>query len=186
MALTRDCFGRLVASFKPSFPVAIAADFMEEGKQSVRLRELETEADMRRALTIREAVFVEEQGIPRVSDRDGRDEEALHVLVFVGETPAGTGRMTARADRVGHIARIAVLPEFRGRGLGRLIVEALERRARREGMSGVYLEAHEELTPFYQKLGYQTVPATKWVGSHRLVAMTKTFTACEERGADPT
>lgn len=159
---------------------------MSGGEQRVRLREIETEAHMRYALAIREAVFVEEQGILRALDRDGRDEDALHVLVFVGETPAGTGRVLARADGIGHVARIAVLPAFRGRGLGRLIVEALERLARREGMCGVYLEAHEELTLFYQKLGFQTVPATKWVGSHRLVAMTKAFAECEETGPDST
>ncbi len=158
---------------------------MDEGKPSVRLREIETEADVRRALSIREAVFVEEQGIPRASDRDGRDAEALHVLAFMGETCAGTGRLSARADHIGHIARVAVLPAFRGQGLGRRLVEALERLAVREGMSGVYLEAHEARIPFYRKLGYTTVPATKWVGSHRLVAMTKAIGAREEAGVKP-
>ncbi len=131
------------------------------------------------ALSIRKTIFVEEQGIPLLADRDGNDDEAVHVLAYVGNAPAGTGRMLPLSDGRAHLARIAVLPEFRGHGLGRLVVEALEKCASKAGLQEVYLEAHEHLAPFYQRLGYRSTLGTKQVGAHRLVAMTKTLT---ERG----
>lgn len=130
---------------------------------------------MQCALVIRERVFVEEQGIPLFEDRDGNDERSVHVLACVGELPVGTGRLLPRPDGLGHLARIAVLPDFRGRGLGGRIVRTLESCARKAGLRGVYLEAHEHLAPFYRRLGYHRTPGTRRVGTHRLVNMTKTF-----------
>ena len=44
-------------------------------------------AELDAALALREAVFAGEQGVPVAADRDGRDDEALH-LVAVGDDGA--------------------------------------------------------------------------------------------------
>lgn len=59
---------------------------------------------------IREAVFMQEQGVPTELEFDGLDGSAMQVLVAVNGRYVGTGRMLSD----GHIGRIAILkPTFR-------------------------------------------------------------------------
>jgi GNAT superfamily N-acetyltransferase len=68
----------------------------------------------------------------------------------------------ARFDETrGEVKRMYVVPEARGRGLGRLVLEALEREARRLGYHGLVLEtgtAHEEALGLYRSSGYERIP----------------------------
>ena len=101
---------------------------------------------------IRGKVFVEEQNVPSELDFDDEDPGAFHVLVFSDDIPCGTGRMLDD----GHIGRIAVLKEFRGIGLGSIIVEALVNLAIEEQYPRVYLGSQKHAIGFYQKLGFTT------------------------------
>ncbi len=99
---------------------------------------------------IREAVFINEQHVPRELEFDGLDDTAVHVLAHVNEQPAGTGRVLDD----GHIGRIAILKAFRGQGLGARVVLALIDEAARGGCQRVYLGAQLQAVEFYQKLGF--------------------------------
>ena len=100
---------------------------------------------------VREQVFVQEQQVPLELEWDGLDAEALHVLAVDAKgRPVGTGRMLAD----GHIGRVAVLPTWRGRGVGRALVAALLELARRRGLHRVRLAAQTEAIGFYETLGF--------------------------------
>lgn len=100
---------------------------------------------------VREQVFVQEQKVPLELEWDGLDAEALHVLAEDPEgRPIGTGRMLAD----GHIGRVAVLPAWRGRGVGRALVAALLELARRRGLHRVRLAAQTGAIGFYETLGF--------------------------------
>lgn len=135
--------------------------------------EAETAAQRRQARAIRRAVFVEEQGIPAALDADGRDAIGRHVLALDAGRPAATGRLIVEADGTGTLARIAVLPAYRGQGLGRRIVERLEGLARQAGCREVRLHAHAHLEPFYARMQYRAQPETTEAAGYRLVVMTK-------------
>ena len=135
--------------------------------------EAETAPQRQQARAIRRAVFVEEQGIPAALDADGRDGEARHVLALDGARPAATGRLVVEADGSGTLARIAVLPAYRGQGLGRRIVERLEALARQAGCRTVRLHAHAHLEPFYAGMAYRTHPEEIEAAGYRLVTMIK-------------
>ena len=69
------------------------------------------------AREVRTRVFVEEQGYQ--NEFDSHDADAVHLCLYDG----GRGVATARAyrhseDGVYVLGRVAVLPDFRGRGLG--------------------------------------------------------------------
>jgi predicted GNAT family N-acyltransferase len=100
---------------------------------------------------IRNIVFTGEQGIDQAIDFDGQDPGAVHVLVRTGQGYAGTGRMLSD----GHIGRLAVLKEHRGRRLGTMAVGALVDEAKRRGMRRVYLGAQKQAVGFYAKLGFR-------------------------------
>ena len=138
------------------------------------IEEVQTPEALRQAQAIREHVFVVEQGIPLELEHDGLDAASIHVLAFDDGTPAATGRLTRASDREGVLARIAVLPAYRGQGLGKRVVQHLEVLARREGLTTVSLKPHQYLEDFYQKMGYTTVLGSfSTVGPHPLLTMTK-------------
>ena len=140
------------------------------------LEENQTPEALRQAQAIREQVFVVEQGIPRELEHDGWDDASLHVLALHDGTPAATGRLTIGSDREGVLARIAVLPAYRGQRLGKRVVQRLEALARREGLATVSLKPHHYLEDFYAGLGYVTVPGSfTTAGPHPLITMTKSL-----------
>lgn len=134
-----------------------------------------TAADRRRAAAIRHAVFVVEQGIPEHLDRDGLDDGATHVLGWWGDRAVATGRLVTEPEATGHLGRIAVLPDFRGRGLGRRVVAALETAARAQGLHTALLHAHSHLEAFYRALGYRPAGLPFDAGGYRLIPMKKTL-----------
>lgn len=101
---------------------------------------------------IRKTVFCQEQNIPHALDFDGQDPQAYHVLAYHHQTPCGTGRLLSD----GHIGRIAVLKEYRKRGYGKQIVEALIEVAQNHEYPSVYLGSQKHAIGFYQKLGFKT------------------------------
>ena len=140
------------------------------------IEEIQTPQALRQAQAIREQIFVAEQGIPRDLEQDGLDAASIHVLVRCDGAPAATGRLTMASEGEGVLARIAVLPAYRGQGLGKRVVQHLETLARREGLVTVSLKPHHYLEDFYQKMGYTTVPGSfSAAGPHPLIMMTKSL-----------
>jgi ribosomal protein S18 acetylase RimI-like enzyme len=63
--------------------------------------------------------------------------------------------------RRGLIYHLAVLPERRGTGLGRVLMEAIEGRLKAKGCLKAYLLVAPEnldVIPFYEKLGWEEMP----------------------------
>lgn len=99
---------------------------------------------------VRRRVFVDEQAVPESEEWDEVDPVCLHLLVQRNREPVGTGRLAAD----GKIGRIAVLSEFRGRGVGAEILRRLLQEARARGLPEVYLHAQVTAMPFYAKQGF--------------------------------
>jgi predicted GNAT family N-acyltransferase len=112
-----------------------------------------TWADDRAALqSVRRSVFIEEQGIPESDEWDDIDPVARHVLVVAGNRDAvGTGRL----EPTGKIGRVAVLPQYRGTGVGSLIMGHLVNHATESGFTKVYLHAQAAAAGFYERLGFR-------------------------------
>ena len=102
---------------------------------------------------IRRTVFIEEQQVPKELEWDGEDEAALHVLVTEDSNPIACGRMLAD----GHIGRMAVLKDYRGRGAGRLMLKTLLMEAEKLRRGRVFLNAQTQAAGFYAKYGFYTV-----------------------------
>jgi len=102
------------------------------------------------AAPVRTAVFVHEQGIPAELEWDDADAVSLHCVARLGDTIAGTGRLLPD----GHIGRMAVLPDYRGHGLGGVILERLVVAARERGDEAVELSAQVAVLDFYRRHGF--------------------------------
>ena len=105
--------------------------------------------DQRAALLdLRGTVFIQEQGVPEQRERDGLDGDCWHVLARDDAgRPIGCGRLTP-AHKIG---RMAVLQEWRGRGVGVALLRELVARARAQGWPEVALDAQVSAIGFYER-----------------------------------
>jgi len=100
---------------------------------------------------VREAVFVQEQGVPLALEWDELDPLCHHVLARDNNGQAiGTGRLTPKHT----IGRMAVLPDWRGRGIGDAMLRALLVQARELGWHEVALHAQASAIDFYARHGF--------------------------------
>lgn len=103
------------------------------------------------AVPIRTAVFVVEQRVPAEIEIDAFDPVSVHAIARDRDGRAlGTGRLLPD----GHIGRMAVLREGRGRGVGAALLAALIEEARRRGYAEVVLNAQLHAVPFYARYGF--------------------------------
>jgi len=106
---------------------------------------------MKEIKEIRFQVFVREQGVPPELEVDGSDPLCLHVLA---EIPGKGFIGTARLLPDGHIGRVAVLAEYRRKGIGREMVLHLIQLARSLRHRQVMLNAQESALEFYSRMGF--------------------------------
>lgn len=106
------------------------------------------------AFYVRKKVFVDEQGVPITLEIDENDQTANHFIVYIDENPIGAGRIREINKGIAKVERVCILQEFRGKHLGSLIMEELEKYARSENMTKIVLNAQSYAVPFYEKLGY--------------------------------
>ncbi len=103
---------------------------------------------------VRETVFIHEQAVPEELEWDGLDPQCAHVLAWNGQ---GDAIGTARMQPNGTIGRMAVLKDWRGRGAGRALLEALLDCAVRQGLTRVTLSAQTHAIGFYERAGFHVV-----------------------------
>jgi predicted GNAT family N-acyltransferase len=100
---------------------------------------------------LRFAIFVGEQNVPAGIELDDLDAGCVHAVAFdVDNKAIGTGRLLPD----GHIGRMAVVKEWRRRGIGAEILEALMAEARKRGHAEVVLSAQLQAAEFYRNFGF--------------------------------
>lgn len=113
--------------------------------------------DLDAGYALRREVFEAEQNIPRPLDRDPFDYSADHVVAFDDSGRCvGTGRAVRMDTRTCQIGRMAVAADCRRKGVGALVLEALERMAALRGLRELYLHCQIPAEPFYRNRGYVT------------------------------
>lgn len=104
--------------------------------------------------SVRHDVFIVEQQVPANLEWDAIDPECVHALAVDGEGEAiGCGRLLPD----GHIGRMAVRREWRGRGVGSALLAALIDAATSRGDARVVLNAQVQAMPFYDRFGFSPV-----------------------------
>jgi len=136
---------------------------------------VETSSELERALEVRRAVFVEEQGVEKEIEYDGRDIEAEHIIVTCGELTIGTARVRFPATGRAKIERMAVLPLFRCRGVGRGMLSALTVAFREQRIESIVLHAQNPVVAFYETCGYRVTSAPFIEANIKHVVMEKSL-----------
>jgi predicted GNAT family N-acyltransferase len=112
---------------------------------------------MAAARAVRFAVFVDEQHVPaeeEIDEHDRTDGDARHALIRDGGVVVAAGRYYRVAGTTAQVGRMAVLAPYRGRRLGRRLLDALVDDARVRGFTRVALNAQDHAVAFYAKAGF--------------------------------
>jgi predicted GNAT family N-acyltransferase len=116
-----------------------------------RVEPADYKVDFQDLRSVREPVFVVEQQVPLELEWDELDPACRHVIARDhAHRPIGTGRLTPEHK----IGRMAVLKEWRGRGVGEALLLALIEQARELGLPEVSLHAQVDAIGFYEKFGF--------------------------------
>ncbi len=111
-------------------------------------------------LDIRRIVFIEGQQVPEDEECDGLDEACRHFLTRLHDGAAiGTARVRYEEEIV-CIERVAILPEYQGKGLGTQmmtkIIEAIRANHPPE-ITRLRVGAQVRVLSFYEGLGFKAI-----------------------------
>lgn len=83
------------------------------------------------------------------------------LVAYENNIPIGCASFKRYDDKSAEVKRVFVKEEYRGKQIGRQLMESLEQLARAEGYSCLILESGEPLVEamhLYRSLGYQVIP----------------------------
>lgn len=147
-----------------------------------RVEPADYQADFDDLRTIRNAVFINEQNIPDDIEFDAVDPSCYHVVARDNQHKAiGTARLSPD----GKIGRMAVLPYWRSKGVGKALMQAVLDKAQKLGFTEVSLNAQAYLVDFYRKFGFRPEGDEFMVASipHQLMRTTLELAAKPTRPA---
>ena len=108
---------------------------------------------------LRNTVFIEEQKVERTEEFDGLDDlpTTLHFAAFDGENLVGCARLL----NTGKVGRMAVLAEYRKKGVGQGLLRETVTYALKNNVlnkdGDVYLHAQTQAKSFYEKSGFKAI-----------------------------
>ncbi len=100
---------------------------------------------------VRQVVFVEEQAVSPDFEWDELDASAIHLLALFDNQPIACLRIID-CHKIG---RMAVLKEWRGRGLGAALLQEAIKICRAHGSKSMHLSAQTHAIEFYRKAGFK-------------------------------
>lgn len=124
---------------------------------SFAIRRVLGSAERDAALALRHRVFCEEQGVPEQEERDGRDEDGLHLVAIdadAGQRVIGTCRLLFVGGTV-QFSRLAVEEEARRHGVAGALLSAAEDEARAAGVKRMVLHAQTYAQELYRGAGWE-------------------------------
>jgi len=122
---------------------------------------------------VRSQVFVDEVGMPQQYTSWAQDDQnAYHVLAYSADGDlVGTGSIKPN----GEIGHIAVLRAWRGRTVGKAILNFLLHVAERLYLSSVWVDAMDEHVDFYQSKDFNITDQCMNKDGHDFTRLVRTF-----------
>jgi predicted GNAT family N-acyltransferase len=113
------------------------------------------EQELEAALALRIEVFCGEQGVTFDGDRDGLDDEAVHLVAVDEGEVVGTCRLLIEPGGTARFGRLCVRASARGTGVGALLLAEAEREARAAGARRIGMHAQTDALKLYRRAGFR-------------------------------
>lgn len=122
-------------------------------------------AEQAGAYYVRIQAMARKHQIPLDVEFDEHDTPNTKYIVMVDNyLPVATCRLYAIDEKSVMLGRIVVLPEYRGRGIGTLVVKEAEKWASELGFKEAVVESRDNKIHFYETMGYVADYSKKIVG----------------------
>ena len=136
-------------------------DQQERNAEGFEIMRAEAEWQRAGAYSVRIHGMNRQHGISLREEFDEHDCDGTRYIVLLDAGyPAATCRFYELDTSCVMLGRVVVLPEYRGKGLGKQVVCEAEEWIRELGYRTVEIESRTEAVGFYQKLGYHVTDDT--------------------------
>ncbi len=123
----------------------------------VKYKEVKTINEFIDSIRIRVDVFVKEQGFQPGWEPDEEDKTSKHFIATCGGIIVSTARYREAAKREIKIERMATLKGYRGKNIGKGLLEFMLRDIKRLKPKRVWVRSQVQAQPFYEKCGFVAV-----------------------------
>ncbi len=103
------------------------------------------------------AMNVDEFGIAVDREIDEK-EDFEYIAAFKDEHPIAACRIHYVDEKTAKIERVVTVAEYRGKGIGRIIIGEAEEWIREHGINKIVITSRDAAVGFYEKLGYTAYP----------------------------
>ena len=126
-------------------------------RPTIEVLRAESEWQRAGAYSVRIQGMNRQHHIPLREEFDEHDGDGTRYIVLLDDGyPVATCRFYEIGEGSVILGRVVVLPEYRGHGLGRRVVEEAEHWIRELGFRSVMIDSRIVAVPFYEKLGYKS------------------------------
>lgn len=121
---------------------------------SLNIKIVQDAKDMASCFALRDEVFIKEQDVPPAEEVDGEDDQCIHVLATVGDTPIGTARFQPKNGAI-KIQRVCIRKVDRGKNYGAGLIRFIADHVKHNrSETRLILGSQTHACAFYEKLGF--------------------------------
>ncbi len=140
----------------------VAEVFLRKGKEEkVQIKSPVTSAEFEACYHLRWSVLRAPWNQPTGSERDDQESISQH---FMAVLPSGkiiaTARLQDKQPGIAQLRYMAVDPGYHNRGIGKQMLDYIEKAAFQSGYSTIFLQARENAVPFYRTRNYSLIEKT--------------------------
>ena len=131
--------------------------------------------DFKAYYALRYRVLREPFGYPKGTEKDDYEPISEHFMAISenGEV-VGVAKLYEKAEGVGHVSHLAVAPDYQHKGIGHLLLQNMEQRAREKGFKIIGTTARTTASAYFERFGFRIVGIpTPHLGTTHLVWMEK-------------
>jgi N-acetylglutamate synthase-like GNAT family acetyltransferase len=118
-----------------------------------------TKEDFEAYYDLRYRVLRKPLGQPKGTEKDDYEPISYHFMAVDDETGevVGVVKLYEKAPGIGQLSHMAVAEDRQGEGIGKIMVEALEIKAKELGFNKYGMTARDNVIGFYEKCGHHVV-----------------------------
>ena len=94
---------------------------------------------------------------PKGSEKDDLDKQSIHIIAVENDEVIGVGRAHFNSSSEAQFRYMAVDEQWQGKGIGKLILNELEKRVVEKRAEKIILHARDNAVKFYKRNGYKIV-----------------------------
>lgn len=127
---------------------------MKNFEPEIVIRPVANETELSQMFYVRWLVLRKPLGMALGTEQDQYEKGSFQLVAVFGDRIIGSARLRKESEILGIISFVAVLPEFRDRGVGTKLIEKLVEKAQQENLQILKLKSRIGAINFYKKIGF--------------------------------